>query len=288
MVTSSLTAATGVARGPWYNPALAEMTHRSWLRPTLVGAALLLGVAADAGVLEPSIEHVLRTSQDTSWLLAVTLTLVATAAAATAGWHLRGATGNHPGERGALIGPLAILAGWLLFGAVITAVRLTAAQIAQGAAFDGATSTAAPKETIPALAFLLLYLLTGVVAAVECYTERNDAFTAVLAARRRAAALAPQLRDAQALHVRLIENYHVRQQDIAALAGEHATELAGNAALARELMELSRVEQAVGLASPITTGPTSASHPLHPLFQNPPFLSVPASRMAPETSPTDR
>jgi hypothetical protein len=281
-------AAERVPRSPWYHPVLAELTHRPWVRPVLMGAALVLGVVADAGVLEPSLEHVLRAAVRTSWLLALTLTLVATAAMASAGWHLRDATGNHPGDKAALIGPSVAVLCWLGLGGTITAVRMTAAQLATGAAFDGAVSTPAPKEVVPAMTFLLLYLLTGTIALVECYNERNDAFTGLLTARKRVAKVTPLLQAAQALQVRLNENYFVRCLDVASLQRAHAVELAGNAALAQELLELSRIEQAIGLGSPITTGTTSVKHPAHPLFDDTAPVSAQASKMTSDNPTSER
>jgi hypothetical protein len=281
-------AAERVPRSPWYHPVLAELTHRPWVRTVLVGAALVLGVVADAGVLEPSLEHVLRAAVRTSWLLAATLTLVATAAAASAGWHLRDATGNHPEDKAALIGPCVIVVSWLVLGGVITAVRMTAAQIATGAAFDGAVTTSAPREVVPAMMFLLLYLLTGTIALVECYNERNDAFTGLLTARKHLAKVTPLLQEAQSLQVRLNENFHVRCLDVASLQRAHAIELAGNAALARELLELSRLEQAIGLGSPITTGTTSVKHPAHPLFDDTTPVSAQESKMTSDDPTSER
>lgn len=239
-------------------------------RPLVTQAILLTSIfvlaVLDAYLMMPALQSVLRLPVETTEKIAYGVSAASALASGWSGFHLRGATGNHPGSRRHLMLPLAVLAGWLALGLSIAVIRLVGSSNRATVAYDqdASTSTLTTSAWTAAALFLVFYLLVGALALGDLYHLRQDAVTALQRATRRRDTVERTLRDQEALLRRLIETCSVRHLETTLLAEQAGLVKAGNAAHAAELLQLSRHTQAVLLASPSATGITSPDHPKNP------------------------
>jgi hypothetical protein len=250
----------------WAEPALAFLHRRPVTQLLLTSVFLVAGTMVDAALMRPAIMRVLGDTDAWSTAVAFTLAGVGAVAAAMAGWTWRGAVGNEPGRRAALILPGTILTGWAALGLGITWLRVGAAAALVEVQYDGAAAGASQdaSETIAAAVFLVVYLVVGVLAFGDAYAWRNDAFSAKTRAERELATAREELRSQEALFERLRANLAIRAHDLTSNPDALAQVLASHRALARELAQVSRVEQAIGLGDPTATGITSTQHRANP------------------------
>lgn len=245
-------------------------------RPVVSQAILLAGILVlavlDAYLMMPALQSVLRLPVKTTEMIAYGISAASALAAGWSGHHLRGATGNHPGNRRHLLLPLGVLTGWLALGVFIAVIRLVGSSNRATAAYDQAATTTASTLSASAWTsaglFLVFYLLVGALALGDLYHLRQDAVAALQRATRRRDAAAHTLRNHEALLRRLVESCSIRHLETLLLAEQAGLVKAGNAAHAAELMQLSRHSQAVLLGSPSSTGITSPDHPKNPSRPN--------------------
>lgn len=249
----------------WAEPGLAFVARRPVVQLVSVAVFLVGGAMVDAGLMRPAIMRVLKDSEAMSTVIAFALAGLGAVAAGLAGWSWRGARGNHPGSNGALGEPVTILVGWLALGLGISWLRIGAANAVSEVNYDGAAPvTGSASETIAAGIFLIVYLLVGCLAFWHLHSWRNDAFTAKAHAARDLAGVEGDLAREEALYERLRANIAIRAHDMLTMASDLGNVLAGNASLARQLEQMSRVEQAIGLSDPNKTGITSPAHHANP------------------------
>lgn len=256
-----------------------QMQHRiAWADPSRVyvrrpgiGQAILLAgifvlAVLDAYLMMPALQSVLRLPAETTEKIAYGISAASALAAGWSGYHLRGASGNHPGVRRHLLLPLAVLTGWLALGVFIAVIRLVGSANRSTVAYDqGATaSTLSASAWTAAGLFLVFYLLVGALALGDLYHLRQDAVAALRRATRRRDKVAHALRDHEALLRRLVETCSIRHLETLLLAEQAGLVKDGNATHAAELMQLSRHSQAVLLGSPSATGISSPDHPKNP------------------------
>lgn len=249
----------------WADPALADATRVG--RSALIVLALLIGGACvDAGLMQPAIMSVLRGSVTMSLIIAFALSVMAAVAAGWAGHTWAGARGNTPGQPWKLSLPVTIMAAWAALGGAIFWLRMSAASTAAVAGYAGADTSnpGQQRDVVAAGVFLVVYILIGLLAFGDLRHLRNDAFQAKLAASRELAEHRALLLAAEVELQRLSENHTIRRMNIAALPLQEQLALDGNQALANELKQLSRWEQALGLRDVTTTGITSAHHVMNP------------------------
>lgn len=248
----------------WREPSLADRDKRAVAKAVIIAVLLVFGALVDAGLMRPAIMRVLRDTPTMAGVIAVALAVVGATAAATAGAAWRGAKGNHPGHSAALILPSLILLFWAGLGLGICWLRVGAASVTTVAQYDGgqqaATASGSPSDTIAAAVFLLVYALVGILAFADAFEWRNDAFTAKVHAQKQFGSALEQLAVSEALLVRLVENYSIREHELAMNRQEAANAKLANRALAEELEQVSRVEQMIGLGDTGKSGITSGHH----------------------------
>lgn len=251
----------------WAAPHLASLAARPATASVLMLGGALLTTAVDVFLMYPAVARVLRHSVALSWLTAGGLGLTALLAASWAGWTWRGARGNHPDSRAALILPLVLLSAWAAGGLGIMTMRMTSSQAATTVAYEGASAagaTATNFDGVAAAVFLIVYVLCGVLAFSDFFERRNDAHTA----GRRALLDLEKVREmaapVEALFQQLLANTLKRRTEINGV--DHAAKMAcdRNARFAAELKQLARGEMAIGWGDPTRTGITSPRNPDNP------------------------
>lgn len=254
-------------RVSWFAPHLAHTTRRRWPGQVLVLAGLAGASLLDALLMRPALLSVVRDSEQATSVIAVGLSALAAVAAAWVGHTWRGARGWTPDRDAALLPPALVGLLWLGLGLGIAWLRITAGRATAAAAYQDAGSTSSGPTfgtMVAATLFLVLYLLVGAVAAGDFYHLRQDAYQAKVSAERQAGAVRTELVQDEALLRRLVENYEIRLTDLQWAQHRTRHAQAMNLRLADHLKQLARLEQAIGLAGPPTTGITSAAHPDNP------------------------
>ena len=252
----------------WREPSLADRDKRPVFKSVIIAVLLVFGALVYAGLMRPAIMRVLRDTPTMAGVIAVALAVVGATAAATAGAAWRGAKGNHPGHFAALILPSLIMLFWAGLGLGICWLRVGAASATTVAQYDGgqpaATGSGSTSDTIAAAVFLLVYALVGILAFADAFEWRNDAFTAKVHAQKQLGIAQKQLAVSEALLVRLVENYSIREHELAMNRQEAANAKLANGALAQELEQVSRVEQMIGQGDTGKSGITSGHHADNP------------------------
>jgi len=252
----------------WCEPSLADRDKRAVVKAVIIAVLLVFGALVDAGLMRPAIMRVLRDTPTMAGVIAVALALVAAASAAMAGAAWRGARGNHPGRFTALILPGLIVLFWAGLGLGICWLRVGAAGVTTVAQYDGgqaaATGSGSASDTIAAAVFLLVYALVGILAFADAFEWRNDAFTAKVHAQKQLGPAQEHLAVSEALLVRLVENYSIREHELAMNRQEAANAKLANGFLAEELEQVSRVEQMIGQGDTGKSGITSGHHADNP------------------------
>mgnify|MGYP001791431614 CR=1 FL=1 len=269
-MNNTATITPAAASGPqmdWVEPSLADRDKRPLSRALVDAVVLICGALVDAGLMRPAIMRVLRDTPEMATVISVALALVGATAAAAAGSAWRGARGNQPGRRAVLVMPGLLGLFWLGLGLGIGWVRVGAASITATTQYDGqaaTTGSASQADLIAAGVFLLVYVLVGMLAANDAYQWRNDAFTAKVNAQKKLGAARKNLSDTEALLVRLVENLQIRKHELATNPTDATNAKQANQALARELEQVSRVEQMIHQRDVTKSGITSSKHPDNP------------------------
>lgn len=258
-------------RVSWTEPELSMLADRSRKRSVGMWSVAVVATATDIALMHPAISRALpEVASGQAWLIAVGLGLLALFAAMTFGHLWRGARGKRPGSAAALALPVCIALLWLGLGAWIVWLRLTAetSTVAQVMYDDsgplGVNTAAGAHGFVAAGTFLFVYLLAGMLAAVDSYVSRNDAWSTGRAERLAAEAAGEKLATAEADYVRLLAEITRRREEIAQIDAEAATARKSNAAFSSELKQLVREELAIAWGDPRRSGVASADHPSNP------------------------
>jgi hypothetical protein len=258
----------------WTNDRLAYRTSWSrahWLMTAAVMCVVAVGAVMDAHVMQPALAHILRGNGSDVAFVCYVVGVFAALLMVRAGWLLRGAVGDsrlrtREGGAAALI-----VTVWVAMGALIATARWQAVSIvaaATTAGYDG--GTAAPTDAqsasahLAAVVFLGIYVGTGVLALVDFYAARNDAFQLKVNAHRELDVARPALYQEEALLHRLAMNLTNATHTFTAITGEAALAKANQRALVERLKQEAVLRLATGTGSAAVMGVASTRHPLNP------------------------
>lgn len=256
------------ARVHWPDLRLSDLRDRPRAGLLAVVALATAITCVDVLVMYPAIARSMGHSPTLTWLTALGLGLLALVVAGMAGWLGRGALGNHPGSRSALLLPTLLVVGWAALGLLVMRLRLDVSDVATTVAYEGAASPSVAGGDFDAVAagvFLAVHVLCGLLTFGDLFHWRNDAFTAGRAARADLAVAERRLADDEAGYAHLLANGRSRDEQRRRLRSDARTARDQNAAFAAELEQLVRVELATGLGDPSATGITSPRHPDNPV-----------------------
>lgn len=258
---------TSAKRIAWIAPTRVHGSASRLTHTLLVVAIVVLSVI-DAYLLLPALQSVMRLSPPTTEKIAYGVSAAATLAAGWTGWHVRGAAGNHPGDKKHLVLPVLVALGWLALGGGIFVIRLVGKTTRAAVGYDGVAAPTGPvisaADWTGASLFLAFYVLVGLLAMGDMYHLRQDAAAALRRATRQRARTIRLLTVEEGLLRRLVEVHSIRQLETQLLPLRVNTAKQGNADHALELKQLSRHEQAIAMGSPSGTGITSPEHPMNP------------------------
>jgi hypothetical protein len=249
--------AVGTGGRGWCDASEADRTDAQHSLDVLLRLLLLLAIAAaDLIFIKATFDRLLRESSWASWLAAAALTLAGLAAAVAAGSSLRAAWARG-GSRWSWFGAAAAGAAWAGIGAVVVALRWNSAALAPAAAGyeGGAAAAGGGAERVLAVGLAAVYIATGVLAALDGWSLRNDDAKAMRNARRRAAQLA-QDHDRLEGQVQRMRQAQARRQEQLRTGIDEATATARAAAdaLAAEAQHHARVLIAMHLGDPASSG----------------------------------
>lgn len=253
----------------WDNPTLADAKSRPWFGAALVVVLAGIGVAVDATLMQPAINHVMR-GDDPSQTVFLSYAIGATAAAVawSAGWLWRGSVGNGHTQHSGWVAPAALLAVWAFMGGGIVWLRWQAADIASQSniSFDGqpAATGSAQADHVAAIVFALLFAMTGVLCVVHAYELRNDAFTAKTRAEAQLKDELESLHTLEGLYHHLRENLENHTRHLRNLGIERDITKKMHEQLHGQLLQHSRDQQGILGGDPTWMGITSAAHPTNP------------------------
>lgn len=241
-----------------------------WVLMAGLGVVVLVGAVMDAQVMQPALAHILRGNADHVAFICYVIGLAAAVMMARAGWLARGAIGDPRllVREGVVAAGLA--AGWAGMGGMIAVARWQAvglAVAAQDTGYDGATPTAAPSTQsahLAAVVFLGIYLVTGMLAAADFYTARNDVFQQKMNALARLTPARTALDEQEALLHRLAMNLSNATHAFASIVSEGELAKASQLALVNRLKQEAVLRFAYATQNPAVAGVSSTSNPLNP------------------------
>lgn len=232
---------------------------------------IAVGASLDSALIVTVVERVLAVPSVAAWIISMGLGFLAAFGMFSAGRTARGVIGNLPGQRVPLIAPSLLVLTWFLVGVAMAIMRLESAARASaldsGVALSGVDISlegGAAAEWIPALTFLVIYMLTGVMACFDGYHSRNDAFSAMRIAKGEYARALVELADAESLFRRLLDNQEIRKHEMRDAKSGLELALQRTTAVFTEAKQYARVELAKCFGDPSATGITSIRHPSNP------------------------
>ncbi|TCC38896.1 hypothetical protein [Kribbella speibonae] len=252
----------------WANPHLLSAGPR-YLAQLGIGACIVLLSILDAYLMQGPLQSVLRHDPSTTLRIALGVSAASALFAAWVGYTLKGANGEHPGNRRYLVLPAVMGLMWLAVGLCIFAIRIVSGSTRAAVTYDGAAPTASTPGIsaatwASAALFLAVYFLVGLAAFGDVYHQRNDAAASLRRTARKLATTRQKLQADEALLRRLVEGLGIRQLEVELLPRQVERAKTGHLAHALALRQLSRHEQAIHLASPSGTGITSPDHEKNP------------------------
>jgi hypothetical protein len=277
-VPPAATKPTAPVRLHWANDRLAYRngwTWTNWLMTAAVTVVVATGAVMDAQVMQPSLAHILRGNGSLVGFVCYVIGVFAALMMARAGWLLRGAVSDsrlrsREGGLAALI-----VTVWAAVAALIAAARWQAVSVVAAsstAGYDGGSASPTDAQSgsahLAAIVFLGIYVATGVLALVDFYTARNDAFQLKVNAHQRLATARPALHEEEALLHRLAMNLTNATHTFAAITGDAALAKANQQALVERLKQEAVLRLATGTGSAAVMGVASTRHPLNPAHRS--------------------